>query len=242
MRQRGRQGRPPKCALVGEYLWDWFCDIRASVSAKVSPRFVLMKAKQIADQILKEQVRSGCFVPLPVIDKSWLYRWRRDKGVVFRRPNRRYKTSKAVLIRRLRSMWLNVIRIRHFAVRLLGRDLQDAVYGIDEKPLHFNENGSKATRTLEIQGAPSVALKENHAATRERCSVMTSVSSCAAAIDRLGGLPVRMDRFNVTYIFCPGGLSQVVLYVRTYTCRRMCMHSVAVDSQDPNSCVVWAAA
>ena len=188
LRRRVKQGRPHKCPLIGEYLWDWFVDIRASVSAKVSPKFVLMKAKSIASDILKAQVSTGCYTPLPQLDKKWLWSWRRSRGIVFRYPNRRFKASKAKLVSRLRVMWMNVIRIRRLAQHFLGRDICDHIYGIDEKPLHFNENGSKVTRTLEIEGAPVVALKENHAATRERCSLMTAVSSNKAAVAQ--GLPV----------------------------------------------------
>ena len=190
LRRRVRQGRPQKCSLVGEFLWDWFVDIRASVSAKVSPRFVLMKARQIAAEILKASVKTGQYTPMPLLDKHWLYRWRRNKGISFRRPNRRYKASKKTLMVRLRAMWLNVVRVRRLAERTLGHDLGTAIYGCDEKPLHFNENGSKATRTLEIAGAPAVPLKENHAHTRERCSLMTTVSSNPDAVRQPRGLPV----------------------------------------------------
>ena len=48
----------------------------------------------------------------------------------------------------------------------------------DEKPVHMNESGSKAVKTLEFEGAPSVALRTNHSASRERVTIMTSVFSC----------------------------------------------------------------
>ena len=74
-------------------------------------------------------------------------------------------------------MWLNLIRVKHLAQRLLGRDLGDQIYGVDEKPLHFNEGGSKRLGTLEVSGTPAVKLKENHAATRERVTLMTTTTS-----------------------------------------------------------------
>jgi hypothetical protein len=171
-------------------LWDFFVDIRRSVASAVPPKFLIMKAKTIADEVLKVQRETGCYGPLPKIDKHWLLRWKRDKGVVFRRPNLRYKTSKAVLLSRLRAMWVNSFKVRHLAQRLLNKDLSGQIFGIDEKPLHFNEAGSKGVRTLEIVGAPAVKLKENHAATRERVSVMTMVTSSVAAVQQGLGLPV----------------------------------------------------
>ncbi len=89
-------------------------------------------------------------------------------------------------------MWTNVFRIRRLAQILTGNDLSQRIYGIDEKPLHFNEAGSKHVRTLEIAGAPSVKLKENHAATRERCTVMTCVASNSQAASQPRRLPIEV--------------------------------------------------
>ena len=79
--------------------------------------------------------------------------------------------------RRLRATWINDIKIRRAAELCLGKDLADQIFGLDEKPIHFNESGSKNMSTLEIAGAPVVKLLQNHAATRERASVMTWVVS-----------------------------------------------------------------
>lgn len=176
-RQRGMQGRPFKAGLVREGLWDWFCDVRRSVAAPLSPKFVLMKAKQLATQLLQERFALGGIEALPKLDRHWLLRWKRDKGVVFRKPNCRYKASWEVMRVRLRAMWLNTLRVRALADALIGNDLSERIYGVDEKPIHFNEAGSKGIRTLELQGAPEVRLKQNHQATRERVSLMTSVTS-----------------------------------------------------------------
>jgi hypothetical protein len=173
-----------------EKLWDWFVDVRRSLASTISPKFVLLQTKSMAAEILAVQRRTGQYAPMPKIDKHWLLRWKRDHGVVFRKPNLRYKASKATMTARLRAMWANTFRVRRLAQRLLGHDLDNHFYGIDEKPLHFNEGGSKCIRTLEIAGAPAVRLKQNHAATRERVSVMTMTTSNLAAIAVPGGLPV----------------------------------------------------
>ena len=194
LRRRGRQGRPFKCPVVRELLFDWFVDMRASVASNLTPRFVLMKARELAGQALKHMRRTGEFSPLPVFGRVWLLRWKRDYGVVFRRPNMRFKCSKCVLVERLRAMWLNNVRVRRLLWHLTGVDVGSRLYGIDEKPVHFNEGGSKFVRTLEIAGAPSVKLKENHAATRERVSIMTCVTSDPAAATQPRFLPVASDK------------------------------------------------
>lgn len=194
LRRRITQGPPFKCPMLRELLWDWFVDMRRSIAANISPKYMLMKARSIGEMLLPVMKETGMYSPMPKIDKHWLYRFKRDKGIVYRLPNTRYKCSKAVLTTRLRAMWVNAIKVRRLAQRLLGSDLSQDMYGIDEKPLHFNEGGSKCVRTLELAGAPSVRLKENHAATRERVSVMTTTSSNQAAIDQPGGLPVPVPK------------------------------------------------
>ena len=62
--------------------------------------------------------------------------------------------------------------------------------GIDDKPVHFNEGGSKLVRTFEIAYAPSVKPKENRAATRQRASFMTRITSDPAAARQERFLPV----------------------------------------------------
>ena len=187
LRRRGRQGSPFKCPVVREFLFDWFVDIRASVASNLTPRFVMMKAREMGGHALQHMRETGVYSALPSFDREWLRRWKRDYGVVFRKPNMRFKCTKAVLIERLRAMWLNVIKVHHLIFLLTGVDVGSRIWSIDEKPVHFNEGGSKLVRTLEIAGAPSVVLKENHAATRERASIMTCVTSDPAA----AGMPRR---------------------------------------------------
>jgi hypothetical protein len=145
-RRRGLQGAPVKCSILRDELFAWFVDIRASLATRISPRFVLLKARQIADVIVEEQVRTKAFVAMPKINAAWLMRFKKDKGIVFRKPNLRYKVSRPVLLARVKATWCNLLRVRYFASRLIGSDLADRCYGVDEKPIHFNESGSKAER------------------------------------------------------------------------------------------------
>ena len=192
MRARGLQGRPFKAPEVRDMLWQWFVDIRASVAGIITPKMIMFKAKELCERVLQQQRKTGCYSALPQIGRKWLLGWKRDRGVVLRKPNARYKCSRQVMRARLRVMWLNLIKIRRLAVRMLGKDLADQLYGIDEKPLHFNESGSKALATLEIAGAKSVALKQNHAATRQRVSLMTSVTSNPLVAGGPGNMPLEL--------------------------------------------------
>ena len=46
----------------------------------------------------------------------------------------------------MKATWSNVLRVRCLAEELIGVDIGAQMYGVDEKPIHFNESGSKATR------------------------------------------------------------------------------------------------
>ena len=55
----------------------------------------------------------------------------------------RFKCSMAVLVERLRAMWLNVIRVRRLFWHFTAADIGSRMYGIDEKPVHLNEGGGR---------------------------------------------------------------------------------------------------
>ena len=122
-RRRGGQGPQYKAPLVRERIWEWFVDFRGTFMTTVSPKYVLKQARFVAEEILREQHKLGFYEPLPVLDRHWLLRWKRDYGVVFRRPNMRFKCGKAVLLQRLRAMWRNVIVVRRIAEHFLHNDL-----------------------------------------------------------------------------------------------------------------------
>ena len=83
---------------------------------------------------------------------------------------------------RLKYMWLNTLRVRALAQFALG--IQPIIEGIDQKGLHKNEAGSKSSKSLAFEGV-DVELKENHAQTRDRFSLMTRVTSAPTADERI---------------------------------------------------------
>ena len=190
LRRCGKAGRPVKAMCLREAVWDWFVSVRSAVATRIPPKLVLSKAQALATDLVKEMSRTGIWIDLPKLDKHWLRRWKVQYGVSLRKPNRRYKCSKAVLLARLRAMWVTVVRIRALAKYTLKRDL--ICEGYDQKGLHMNEGGSKNTGSLDIKGAPEVRLKENHAATRQRLSLMTGVTSSTEEAARPGGPPLEI--------------------------------------------------
>ena len=88
-------------------------------------------------------------------------------------------------------MWTTNVRIRALAQSCLQLELP--IYGFDQKGIYMNEAGSKNVRMLALDGETTVALKDNHAATRNRVSLMTTVVSDQEAVDALEhGLPIEI--------------------------------------------------
>ena len=139
---------------------------------------------------LENMEAAGLYLQIPVLNSTWLWRWKKRHGVVWRKPNLKFKISWDALKVRCAATWLNVQRVQQLAKRVLGREL--VVEGIDEKPIHLNESGSKEIRTLAIWGEDDVELRQNHSHTRERCSIMTMTTSDLAKAEHASRLPIEI--------------------------------------------------
>ena len=58
--------------------------------------------------------------------------------------------------------------------------------------MHVNEARSKSHATLDIEGVPVCRLKANHTASHERVSLMTAVTSNAAAASSPRKMPLEL--------------------------------------------------
>ena len=174
-RAEGLQGRPKKAPLVRQLLFEWFSVLRHSIKGRIPSKVVEMKAKQLLEDYCKTSLLQGFTPVAPKITSHWLRFWRFEYDVSFRKPNRKFKVPKAVLLERLKIFWSNVIRVR--ALCQLAHGIDPEMDGFDQTPYHKNEQGSQGAGTLAIRGAPIVPLLEGHAATRERWSANTMVTS-----------------------------------------------------------------
>ena len=77
-----QQGPRPRAGFIREALFDWFVDIRSAVACRIPPKFVLRHAERMADACVKDMARTGCFFPMPKLDRKWLKRWQRDYCVL----------------------------------------------------------------------------------------------------------------------------------------------------------------
>ena len=177
-----------KAPVIRELLFQWFCKLRGAIKGRLPLKLLEGKAMALRQEYIRESLSRGVHASVPSICPKWLYIFRKKYNISLRRPNRRWKVPRKVLLSRLRCMWLNTIRVRALALLLLKYDLE--ADGFDQKPVHRNEAGSKLQPTLSIKGCPEIAIKELHSETRERFSVNTLVTSRRALA--LAGPPVEV--------------------------------------------------
>ena len=162
------------------------------------PSVVVSKAQQLCEDYIVACVRHGIDPQTPVVNGQWVRRWRLDRGVSFRKPNRKWKVPKEVLKERCQIFWSNVFRVRGLIRAKFGYD--PALWNFDQSPYHMNEAGSKETGTLALRGQPVVVLKEGHAATRSRWTMNTMCISDFDDANTHGGGGIQGDEAAPTVV------------------------------------------
>ena len=181
-KRRRRQGAggpgTVKCPEIGAEMFAWFVDSIKNVRGRL-PSFILLDVARALSQDMRQwhaqQQEAGEIAPhvkldLPVLDHSWLRRWRRMHHISWRTVNLRFKCSRAVLKSRLHIFWTNILRVR-FLHLLLEPGGELVFEGMDQKPLWFT--ASSQEKTLAVKGARKVCVKENVPMTRARFTAMT---------------------------------------------------------------------
>ena len=187
-RQLRFQGRKFKCPALRQELYDWFVNMR-SIFAKIPPGTIKKQAQIIAKKVWRLSREQNIWPELPRITYKWVRGWRREWNVSLRKPNAKFKLSKEKLYLRLGHVWRANLHIRWLAHYCLGRKL--IAWGCDQKPIYMNEGGHKNQPTCHFEGAELAVAKDNVAQSRERVSVMTTVTSDMAEA-LAGRLPVAL--------------------------------------------------
>ena len=180
LRSHGGQGRAFKAPELREALWEWFCTLKRSVRGRISPAYVLRKAKALSDSYILAHLQHGEQADAPEMNRHWLWRWRVAYNISLKKPNRKWKVPRHILLERLEIFWLNLCRVRRLCQMMHGTDPD--IINFDQSPFHMNESGSKESKTLEIRGTSKVTLKEGHSASRERWSANTLTCSRPSAV------------------------------------------------------------
>ena len=126
------RGRKTQCPALREALCDWFVDMR-TVFVKIPPNMIKKQAKHLSKKIFGKAREKGLWPDLPQITNIWVRNWRREYGVSLRKPNTKFKLSRATLILRAQHMWRANFRIRRLASVCLGVEMH--LWGMGQKPL-----------------------------------------------------------------------------------------------------------
>jgi hypothetical protein len=145
-RQRGG-GRHYKLSVLRQELFEWFLTRRASTSSRLPLSELVTQARMLRDAIIATALKRKVRVNVPVLNRMWFLRWRREYQVSLRLPNRRWKVKAWILHERLAITWLNVIRLRRLCYLAFG--YEPVVEG-------FDENQCTSTRAEVIKERRSV--------------------------------------------------------------------------------------
>ena len=82
----------------------------------------------------------------------------------------------------IKIFWTATAKLRKLIIPTFGYDPK--IGNLDQSPFHGNEAGSQECNTIALEGAPTVPLVENHAATRERWTLKSMTDSSRERISQ----------------------------------------------------------
>ena len=167
-------GAPKKCVSVRRELFDFFIDIRSTLKGRLPKKIFIAKAKSLYEDYCEWKREEGVEPETMLFSNRWLKDWCKEYQISMKKPNKRFSISAADRKKRIMDYLKNVWTVRHTFVKLYGVDPE--IIMSDQMPLHRNESSNE--KTLNFKGAAQTTyVKENHSLSRERITVMTSVSS-----------------------------------------------------------------
>ena len=174
--------RPKKMECLWFELLQWFVDEVEELRSRADSTLLLNQARVIRDRLIEQgHPPAAC----PKIDKHFLFNWRAEYGLCMRATTVRFKVSLVAAIARVRTMLLNIFRLRHLWALCFGGHVPMRWISFDQKPSWFNNAGLRPQ--LGRKGARKVGAREDHHGTRQRYTVMTTVQSWPRAIDASTG-------------------------------------------------------
>ena len=145
-----------------------------------------VKAQMLYQEYIIECLHRGIQPETVDINDRWVDDWLHEHRLSQRKPNRKWKVSRPVLMQRLRIFWIMIYKLRKLVILFKGYD--PVMRNLDQSPFHLNEAGSHCTGTIAMKGAPIIPLLENHGHTRERWS-LNSVTDSSVERIQSGQLP-----------------------------------------------------
>ena len=128
-------------------LFEWFLAERGSTAARLTLAQLIGQARLVRERMMQRAIRNGCKRAFPCYRSSVASALAEGEyQVSLILPNRRWKVTRRVLLEMLQITWLNIFRARKLCLLCFGYDPE--IEGFDQKPMHFNESGSRMRHTL----------------------------------------------------------------------------------------------
>ena len=167
-------GRKRAMPEVRWALFEYFIDIRCSLSGRLPARIFMDKAAEYQAAYIEDCIANNLPYTTVTFNQKWFKGWCKEFGISIRKPNKKYTISKETMKRRVVQFLKDVWTVRHFFNVKYNKE--PVIFGADQMPLHRNELGQVKTMAFKGSSQP-VFVKENHSLSRERCTVMTTISS-----------------------------------------------------------------
>ena len=170
-----RLGRKHKAEGLGYALLQVFVDEFQVLRSRADSRLILGRARELRADLLN----AGCpEVDLPNLEaaagKMWFRRWRLENKISYRACGLQLKVAWSKVCSRTRTLLTNIFRVKAF-YKKCHPDGELKFLSADQKPSWFNNCGSLAA--LAIKGGKAPSIRENHAQTRQRYSLLTIMQS-----------------------------------------------------------------
>ena len=170
-RRQSGTPRPRKMACLWFELLRWFVDEVEELRSRADSSLLLARARLLRDRLVAQGHSAA---DLPKVNKNFLRRWRLEFGLSMRATTVRFKISLTKATARVSCMLSNIFRLRHLW-QLCHGPIPMRWVSYDQKPSWFNNAGLRPQ--LARRGSRKVGAREDHAGTRQRYSLMTTVQS-----------------------------------------------------------------
>ena len=175
--QRGGGGKhnSKKAGVLGYYLLQYFVDVVKKLHVRSDSHLLLKKARDLRVELLRDGHDE---YSLPKLignaGAQWFKRWRQERGISMKVTGMKMKVSWTKVVRRVKVLLSNLFRLKAFWEHCHpGKTMR--FISLDQKPSWCNNAGSKGT--FDKKGNTQPGVKENHAQTCQRYTILTTVPS-----------------------------------------------------------------
>ena len=159
---------------LGHALLQFFVDHVQALMGRAHSILMMDKARELRAWLLRQGGYLESELPklLDNAGHTWFRRWRKRYGIVKKATGLKMKVPWAKVKRRIEIWLTNLFRLKAlWDLCHPGKPMR--FLSVDQKPSWFNNAG--LTGALAVKGRRAPSVKENHAKTRERYTILTAV-------------------------------------------------------------------